>query len=96
MRIIQSRSFAKRVQQFRKQEEKKILDKRIRAILDNPNIGLEKRGELRGVYMYKFKIHTTEYLLSYQLKDADTLELIMIGPHENYYRDLEKYMNQRK
>lgn len=95
MRIIQSRSFAKRVQRFRK-EEKKILDKRIRAILDNPDIGQEKRGELRGVYVYKFKIHTTQYLLSYRLKDPDILELIMIGPHENYYRDLEKYIKHRK
>ncbi len=95
MRIIQSRSFAKRVQRFRKQE-KKILDKHIREILDNPGIGQEKHGELRGVYVYKFKIHTTQYLLSYRSKDADTLELIMIGPHENYYRDLEKYMKLRK
>lgn len=94
MRIVQSRSFAKRVKRFRKQE-KQVLDHQIRAILDNPEVGQEKRGELRGVFVHKFKIHTTQYLLAYRIKDNDTLELIMIGPHENYYRDLEKYTKDR-
>ena len=95
MKILQSRSFAKNIRKFRKQE-KDILDQQVHVILDNPEIGKEKRGELRGVYVYKFKIHTTQYLLSYRFKDAETLELIMIGPHENYYRDLEKYIRDRK
>ncbi len=95
MRVIQSRSFAKKARQFRKQE-KKLLDQQVRAILGNPSIGQEKRGELCGVYVHKFKIHTVQYLLSYRFKDADTLELVMIGPHENYYRDLGKYMKGRR
>ncbi|MDA0323783.1 MAG: hypothetical protein O2923_13875 [Verrucomicrobia bacterium] len=37
-------------------------------------------------------MHATQYLLSYRLQDADTLELIMTGPHENYYRDLTDYL----
>ncbi len=94
MRIVQSRSFAKRVKRFRKQE-KQVLDHQIRAILDNPEVGQKKRGELRGVFVHKFKIHTTQYLLAYRIKDNDTLELIMIGPHGNYYRDLEKYTKDR-
>ncbi|MBW2664380.1 MAG: type II toxin-antitoxin system RelE/ParE family toxin [Deltaproteobacteria bacterium] len=32
-----------------------------------------------------------QYLLSYRFVGAD-LELIMIGPHENYYRDLKNYL----
>ncbi len=95
MKAIQSRSFAKRVKRFRKQE-KQILDRQIHVILNNPEIGQEKRGELRGVFVHKFKIHTTEYLLAYRIKENEILELIMIGPHENYYRDLEKYTKDRK
>ena len=95
MRIIQSRTFEKRVRQFAKQE-KKVLDQQIRKIVANPEIGQEKRGELRGIFVYKFKIHATQYLLSYRLADADTLELIMIGPHENYYRDLTTYLKTRQ
>ena len=95
MRIIQSRSFEKRVRRFRKQE-KSVLDQQVRKIVNDPAIGQEKRGELRGVFVHKFKIHATQHLLSYRMADADTLELIMIGPHENYYRDLTTYLKTRQ
>jgi mRNA-degrading endonuclease RelE of RelBE toxin-antitoxin system len=95
MRIIQSRSFEKRVRRFRKQE-KKILDQQVRKIAKDPRIGQEKRGELRGVFIHKFKVHATQYLLSYRMVDPDTLELITIGPHENYYRDLTGYLKSRR
>jgi len=32
-----------------------------------------------------------QYLLSYRFVEAD-LELIMIGPHKNYYRDVKSYL----
>lgn len=87
MKIIQSRSFARKVKRFRK-KDKEILDREIRRISRNPTVGQEKKGDLRGVYIHKFRIHTIQYLLAYRFVD-DTLELIMIGPHENYYRDLK-------
>ena len=94
MRIIQSRSFEKRVRRFRKQE-KVVLDQQVKEIARDPSIGQEKRGELRGVFVHKFKIYATLYLLSYRMADSDTLELITIGPHENYYRDLTNYLKTR-
>jgi len=95
MRIIQSRTFEKRVRHFRKQE-KETLDQQVRKLANDPPIGHEKRGELRGVFVHKFKIHATQYLLSYRMADSVTLELIMIGPHENYYRDLTNYLKTRQ
>lgn len=95
MRIIQSRIFEKRVRRFRKQE-KRILDQQVRKIVKDRSVGQEKRGELRGIFVHKFKIHATQYLLSYRMANADTLELIMIGPHENYYRDLTTYLKTRR
>lgn len=93
MKVIQSRSFEKKVKRFRKQD-KKILDKQVHKILDNPGIGQEKKGDLRGVFIHKFNIQTIQYLLSYRFV-GDALELIMIGPHENYYRDLKTYLKSR-
>ena len=93
MRVIQSRSFERKVKKFTKSEKKK-LDDHIRKIADNPSIGTEKRGDLRGVYIHKFKIQTLQYLLAYRFVGED-LELIMIGPHENYYRDLKSYIKAR-
>ncbi len=90
MRVIQSRSFERKVKKFTK-SEKKRLDDHIRKIVDNPSIGTEKKGDLRGVYIHKFKIQTLQYLLAYRFVDED-LELIMIGPHENYYWDLKSYL----
>ncbi len=93
MRIYQSRSFEQKVKKIPKQE-KQILDKEIRRIADDPLIGEEKKGDLRGVFVHKFKLKTTQYLLAYRKVGKD-LELIMIGPHENYYRDLKQYLKNR-
>jgi mRNA-degrading endonuclease RelE of RelBE toxin-antitoxin system len=93
MKILQSRSFERKVKKFTKAEKKK-LDEQIQKIADNPSIGSEKKGDLRGVYIHKFKIQTNQYLLAYRFAEKD-LELIMIGPHENYYRDLKSYLKSR-
>ena len=74
--------------------EKDSLDQEIKKIAENPNIGEEKKGDLRGVFMHKFKLNTAQYLLAYRKISTD-LELIMIGPHENYYRDLKQYLKKR-
>ena len=68
--------------------EKEILDQEIRRIAHNPSIGDKKKGDLKGIFVHKFKMETSEYLLAYRIVGED-LELIMIGPHENYYRDLK-------
>ena len=93
MHILQSRAFKKKVRRFQKQE-KQILDNQIRKIVEDPAIGQEKKGDLKGVFVHKFKLHATQYLLSYRFV-GDNLELIMIGPHENYYRDLSSYLKNR-
>ena len=93
MRVIRSPLFARKVKKFNK-EGKKSLDYHIRKILENPKIGEGKKGDLQGVFVYKFKIKTQQYLLAYRIK-KNTLELIIIGPHENYYRDLIQYLQNR-
>jgi len=93
MKILQSRSFERKVKKFSKQEKKR-LDNQIRKIIDDPSIGSEKKGDLRGVYVHKFKLQTVQHLLSYRFVGGN-LELIMIGPHENYYRDLKSYLKRR-
>jgi len=89
MKILQSRSFERKVKKFSKQEKKR-LDDQIRKIIDDPSIGSEKKGDLRGVYVHKFKLQTVQHILSYRFV-GENLELIMIGPHENYYRDLKSH-----
>ncbi len=93
MQIFQSSSFAQKVKKL-KSKQKKDLDSAIRGIISSPQIGIEKKGDLRGVCIHKFKVQGVLYLLSYRFVGED-LELIMLGPHENYYRNLKSYLKNR-
>ena len=93
MKILQSRPFERKVKKFAKQE-KDALDKQVKKIAENPSIGTEKKGDLRRVFVHKFKIKTIQYLLAYRFV-GDNLELIMIGPHENYYKDLKSHIKSK-
>lgn len=74
--------------------EKETLDREVKKIAENPAMGEEKKGDLKGVFVHKFKFKITRYLLAYRKVDND-LELVIIGPHENYYRDLKQYLKSR-
>jgi plasmid stabilization system protein ParE len=93
MNIYQSRSFEKKVKKISK-TEKDTLDREIRRIAETPSIGEQKKGDLSGVFIHKFQLKTTQYLIAYRKVGGD-LELVMIGPHENYYRDLKQYLKDR-
>jgi mRNA interferase RelE/StbE len=93
MKIYQSRLFEKKVKKMSK-AEKDALDREVRNIAENPNVGEDKKGDLKGVFVHKFKLKTNLYLLAYRKTGLD-LELIMIGSHENYYRDLKSYLKSR-
>lgn len=91
MKIIQSPFFSKIVKKLHKQE-KLILDEAIKELIKNPQIGEEKKGDLENIFIYKFKINNLRYLLAYRYSET-LIELIMLGPHENYYRNLKNYLN---
>ncbi len=93
MKIYQSRSFEKKVKKFNEQQ-KLELDNGIKQIIQKPSIGSEKKGDLKGVFIHKFNIQNQLYLLAYRF-NKESLELIMIGPHENYYRDLKSYLKNQ-
>jgi hypothetical protein len=93
MKIYQSLSFERKIKKLTP-KEKVELDNEIRKIIQNPSIGQEKKGDLKGIFVHKFKIKTTQFLLAYRLV-SDGLELIMIGVHENYYKDLKLYLKKK-
>lgn len=90
MKIFQSRIFAKKIKKLTK-AEKSSLDEAIKIIVRNPEVGTEKKGDLRGIFVHKFKIKSLQYLLPYRFTENE-MELIMLGPHENYYRNLKNYL----
>ena len=59
----------------------------------DPSIGEEKEGALKGIRVYKFKVFDQENLLAYQVnKDKKEVIFVAIGGHENFYRDLKRYL----
>ncbi|TET49278.1 MAG: type II toxin-antitoxin system RelE/ParE family toxin [Actinomycetota bacterium] len=92
MNILQSLLFQKQKKRLFKRQIK-TLDLEIRKIIKNPLIGQEKKGTLRGVRVHKFHIGKQLFLLAYEV-EANIMRLIMIGSHENYYRDLSKYYDK--
>ncbi len=94
MKIYQSRSFEKKVKKLN-DKEKLELDGEIKEIVQNPSIDSEKKGDLRGIFMHKFNLQNQLYLVAYRVIKEESIELIMLGPHENYYRDLKTYLKNR-
>ena len=70
-------------------QDKVKVNQAIRAIINNPKMGQEKKGDLSGVFIYKFKIHRCELLLAYEWSIRQ-ITLLTLGVHENFYRDLKK------
>lgn len=69
--------------------EKEEVNKAIHTIIKHPEIDREKKGDLAGVFVYKFKMNGQERLLAYEW-DAKERILLVLGVHENYYRDLKR------
>jgi len=64
----------------------------IGAIIENPEIGERKTGDLSWLRVHKFKMLDQLTLLGYRVDDNGelTLTFVAVGPHENFYRDLKK------
>lgn len=89
MIVNQTSSFKRKVKKLNK-TEKSALDDAIRNIINDPNIGEMKVGDLAGVQVHKYKVKSQLYLLAYLYDGTLTLTFIEYGTHENFYRDLKK------
>jgi mRNA interferase RelE/StbE len=89
--VIQSPSFAKQKKKLKKNQIKK-LDEAVKAIMANPDIGDLKKGDLQGIRVYKYKVGKNLVLLAYEI-EGSTLYLYSFGSHQNFYRELGKYLH---
>ncbi len=90
MNVVQTSTFRKIVKKLHPNQKKEV-DKAVKAIINNPDLGEQKVGDLSGVYVYKFKMVKQLTLLAYTYDDYTvTLTLLALGSHENFYRDLKK------
>ena len=89
-KVLQTQNFKKTVKKLH-QNQKKDLDKAVEELIGNPMLGEQKRGDLNFLRVHKFKMVKQLTLLGYSYEDGTvTLELIALGSHENFYRDVKK------
>ena len=89
-RVVQTPTFSKAVKKL-KPNQKQDLDTAVRALIENPALGDQKKGDLSFLRVYKFKMNKQLTLLGYSFDDgAIILELIALGSHENFYRDVKR------
>ncbi|WP_213992731.1 type II toxin-antitoxin system RelE/ParE family toxin [Sodalis sp. dw_96] len=64
----------------------KVIEDEIDAIIADPSIGEQKKGDLRFLRVHKFSLNTQLMLIGYSwLENKLELYLLSLGTHENFY-----------
>lgn len=95
MKTSYKRAFAQFVKKTSKPLQL-VIEDQIIEVCNNPRIGQQKLGDLQGVFVYKFRFKTQEYLMAYQFDhlaskiEITWIEFCQIGVHENFYTQLKR------
>ena len=89
MPLLVTPTFSRAVKKLRP-GQKAELDEAVRAIAESPVLGEAKVGDLAGVRVFKFRLSNQLCLLAYSQVDEETIKLLALGSHENFYRDLKR------
>lgn len=88
--VLQTPSFKKAVKKLNP-NQKKDLDAAVRLLIEQPALGELKKGGLAFLRVYKFKMNKQLTLLGCSFDDGKLiLELMALGAHENFYRDIKR------
>ncbi len=91
--VYESRRFEKALGKL-KDAQLKIVEDEIDYIIENPEIGEQKKGDLSHLRVHKFKMNNQMALLAYSwVEDKIEIYLLHLGTHENFY---DKMKTQRK
>jgi mRNA interferase RelE/StbE len=88
VQVLQTASF-KRAYKRLHANQKADVDDAVKAIVADPTLGDAKKGDLAGVFVYKFACIGQLTLLAYEY-DPTTRMLLLLGSHENFYRELKR------
>lgn len=88
VQVLQSATFRRAYKRLHP-NQKADVDDAVAEIVCDPSVGEGKKGDLAGVYVYKFNCCGQLALLAYKY-DPQTRLLLLLGSHENFYRDLKR------
>ena len=85
---------AKYLKKIKDTELKRVFQKTIDQIIENPFQGERKTGDLSGVYGVDFHYNKTSYEVAYRIinKDNTFVIVILAGTRENFYEQLKHYI----
>ena len=89
---IQHTSLFKRQKKKFQKAERIIIDDAVRDVARNPKIGVEKKADLKGMWVHKFKIKTKQLLIAYHW-NKKSRTFVAVAVHENFHRDVKKYLS---
>ena len=93
VKVFETRRFEKALDKL-PEAQLKVVEDEIENIIEDPEIGELKKGDLSHLRVHKFKMNKNQVLLGYSwFEEKLELYLLQIGPHENFY---QKQKNQRK
>ena len=84
--VYQSRRFEKALRKLT-ETQLKIVEDEIDNIIEKPDIGEIKKGDLSYLRVHKFKMNKQQVLLGYSwIEDKVEIYLLHLGSHENFYQ----------
>lgn len=92
MKIFYKLPFRKYVKK-QKRPFQLVIEDEVEKIIINPDMGKSKKGDLGGFQVHKFTYGRQKFLIAYRLQEGEIL-FFMIGSHENFYRELKKYLRE--
>ncbi|MBM4136049.1 MAG: type II toxin-antitoxin system RelE/ParE family toxin [Nitrospira sp.] len=92
MNVLYKSAFKKFVKKQNRPFQLAIEDE-TEKIKNNPDMGESKKGDLSGFKVHKFDFQKQEYLIAYK-PQQDCITYYMIGTHENFYRELKRYIKE--
>jgi mRNA interferase RelE/StbE len=87
--VVQQSAMFKRAYKRLHENQKADVDDAVADIVRDPTLDESKRGDLAGVFVHKFKCNGQLTLLAYEY-DPNSRLLLLLGSHENFYRDLKR------
>ena len=70
-----------------------VIEDEVEAVIQNPLAGEGKKGDLTGFRIHNFSYLGQKFLLSYVIQ-TEKIRFFTIGSHENFYRELKKYLKE--
>jgi len=87
--IYESRRFTKALKKL-PETDLKIIEDEIDKIIEQPEIGELKKGDLSHLRVHKFKLNNQQVLLAYSwVKNKLEIHLLQVASHANFYQKMK-------